>query len=124
MKEKRKMAILLITHDLATAKVIGGRTAVIYLGKLVELGTTRGLLSTPHHPYTELLLSATPRMKAKGQEKDFSGYTIEKSEHVSKGCVFWPRCAYATDVCKQTEPPLEPKTEGRYAACHNWLNRP
>jgi oligopeptide/dipeptide ABC transporter ATP-binding protein len=122
LRRKRKMAILLITHDLATAKVMGGRTAVVYLGRLFELGPTNGLLSTPHHPYTELLLSATPRMKGP-QREVVTTSTIEKSERLESGCVFRPRCGYATEVCKSLEPPLEQKTEGRYAACHNWLNR-
>jgi oligopeptide/dipeptide ABC transporter ATP-binding protein len=122
LRDERKMSILLITHDLATAKVMGGRTAVMYLGRLVELGPTSDILSEPHHPYAELLLSATPRMKDRDSGEEIT--TIEKSERVSKGCVFRPRCKYATGVCAEVEPPLEVKTESHLAACHNWIGRP
>jgi oligopeptide/dipeptide ABC transporter ATP-binding protein len=121
LMNEHKMSILLITHDLATAKVMGGRTAVMYLGKLVELGPTADILSEPHHPYSELLLSASPRMRADELAGEVT--TIEKSEKVTKGCVFRPRCKYATSVCAETEPPLESKSEDHLAACHNWINR-
>jgi peptide/nickel transport system ATP-binding protein len=120
LMNEHKMSILLITHDLATAKVMGGRTAVMYLGKLVEFGPTSDILSEPHHPYAELLMEASPRMKDVATEEMT---TIEKSEKVTKGCVYRPRCKYATGVCAETEPPLEVKTEDHLAACHNWINR-
>lgn len=122
LRTERKMSILLITHDLAAAKVMGGRTAVMYLGKLVELGPSSDILSEPHHPYAELLLSATPRMADTGPASEVT--TIEKSERVPKGCVFRPRCKYATGICAETEPPLDAKTRSHFAACHNWINRP
>jgi oligopeptide/dipeptide ABC transporter ATP-binding protein len=122
LRTERKMSILLITHDLATAKAMGGRTAVMYLGRLVELGPTDLILAEPHHPYAELLLSATPRMR---EEEGLSELTtIEKSERVKAGCVFRPRCKYATSICEEVDPPLEEKTRDHLAACHNWLNRP
>jgi oligopeptide transport system ATP-binding protein len=123
LQSERNMAILLITHDLATAKVMGGRTAVMYLGKVVEIGPTGDILSRPHHPYSELLLAATPRMNPiETPEEEVT--TIEKSERVMKGCVFRPRCKYATGICADIEPKLEEKTTSHLAACHNWLNRP
>ena len=122
LRNEHKMSIILITHDLATAKVVGGRTAVMYLGKLVELGPTSDILSEPHHPYAELLMATSPRMRADDSVKEVT--TIEKSEKVTKGCVFRPRCKYATGICAESEPPLEVKTEAHLAACHNWINRP
>jgi len=123
LRTERQMSIILITHDLATAKVMGGRTAVMYLGRLVELGPTSEILSEPHHPYSELLLAATPRMKDKtAAEEEVT--TIERSERVTRGCVFRPRCKYATGICAEAEPPLEVKTESHMAACHNWIGRP
>ena len=121
LMNEHKMSILLITHDLATAKVMGGRTAVMYLGKLVELGPTADILSEPHHPYAELLLESSPRMKDDASAGEIAA--IEKSEKVAKGCVFRPRCKYATGICAETEPPLEAKSEEHLAACHNWINR-
>jgi oligopeptide/dipeptide ABC transporter ATP-binding protein len=123
LRKRRNMALLLITHDLASAKVMGGNTAVMYLGRIVEYGPTSTILSRPQHPYTELLLASTPRMNAL-YATDETMSTIEKSQRVSKGCVFRPRCPYATQVCAEVEPPLETKTGGHPTACHNWLNRP
>lgn len=121
LKNEHKMSILLITHDLATAKVMGGRTAVMYLGKVVELGPTMDLLTEPHHPYAELLLASSPRMMGDLPAGEVT--TIEKSEKITKGCVFRPRCKYATSICADKEPTLELKTEEHFAACHNWINR-
>ena len=121
LRDEHKMSIILITHYLATAKVLGGRTAVMYLGKLVELGPTSDILSEPHHPYAELLLETSPRMKEEEIADEVT--TIEKSEKVTKGCAFRPRCKYATSVCAEAVPPLEPKTQDHLAACYNWINR-
>jgi peptide/nickel transport system ATP-binding protein len=123
LRKRRNMALLLITHDLASAKVMGGNTAVMYLGRIVEYGPTSAILSRPQHPYTELLLASTPRMNVP-YATDETMSTIEKSQRISQGCVFRPRCPYATQMCAEAEPPLEVKTAGRLTACHNWLNRP
>jgi peptide/nickel transport system ATP-binding protein len=128
LQERRKIAVLMITHDLATSKVMGGRTAVMYLGKLVEIGPTLELLATPHHPYTELLISAAPRMNFESEDalgniaKPFST-TIEESEKLQGGCVFRNRCPYATQICSDEEPELLEKSNNRFTACHNWINK-
>lgn len=125
LQETRKIAILMITHDLATSKVMGGRTAVMYLGKLFEIAPTSELLIKPRHPYTELLINAAPKMNFKSETTELYGATIEKSEGVTGGCIFRNRCMYATSICEEVEPPLERKTpESRSVACHNWLNKP
>jgi len=124
LQAKRNLSILMITHDLATSRVMGGRTAVMYLGKMFEIGDTEGVLTSPHHPYTELLISAAPRTRFVDQvSQEPQGSTIEKSERLVGGCVFRNRCKYATQVCTDVEPPLEPKSANRAVACHNWLNR-
>ena len=123
LQERRKIAILMITHDLATSKVMGGRTAVLYLGKLMEIAPTEEILKGPHHPYTELLIAAAPRMNFRAGTTELFGSTIEKSEGVTGGCVFRDRCKYATQICTDQEPLLEEKSKFRSVACHNWLNR-
>jgi peptide/nickel transport system ATP-binding protein len=123
LQASRNIAILMITHDLATSRVMGGRTAVMYLGKLFEIGSTSELLQAPYHPYTELLISAAPKTDFVSQSRvDSFGQSIEKGGRVTQGCVFRPRCKYATQVCAEVEPPLEPKSQTHEAACHNWLN--
>lgn len=122
LRKRRNMALLLITHDLASAKVMGGNTAVMYFGRIVEYGPTGAILSRPQHPYTELLLASTPRMNTPYATDEIMS-TIEKSQKVTRGCVFRPRCPYATQICTEVEPPLEMKTRSHLAACHNWIGR-
>jgi peptide/nickel transport system ATP-binding protein len=128
LRAKRNLTLLLITHDLASAKIMSDRTAVMYSGKLVEIGPTSSILSRPHHPYSELILSATPRLTETLQRAEdalaaasyLSG--IDEKESKSQGCVFAPRCRYATKICELSEPQLEEKSRSHLAACHNALN--
>ncbi len=122
IQSKRGIAILMITHDLATSRVMGGRTTVMYLGKMFELGPTEQVLTSPLHPYTELLIMAAPKADfAHEAAVELYGSTIEKSERLIGGCVFRSRCKYATQICSEVEPPLTPKSCDRSVACHNSL---
>ncbi|MHB8566163.1 MAG: oligopeptide/dipeptide ABC transporter ATP-binding protein [Nitrososphaerales archaeon] len=122
LKERRNLTVLLITHDLASAKLVSNRTAVLYRGRLVELGRTLDILSRPQHPYTELILQATPDVE--GDIPSFGNLGgIEESEVVKQGCIFRPRCKYATQVCSEVDPPLIERSMGRLVACHNALNQ-
>lgn len=122
IQSKRGISILMITHDLATSKVMRGRTAVMYLGKMFEKGPTDFVLSAPLHPYTELLIMAAPKADfAREGAKELFGSTIEKSEKLVGGCMFRSRCRYATQICTDTEPKLTERSEDHFAACHNWL---
>ncbi len=131
LKRKRNLTILLITHDLASAKMMSKRIIVMYRGKIVEAGETDALLSSPYHPYVELILQATPRLirssEVRGNapqlapiEGSSSHYSSTRSSSAA-GCIFRPRCKYATEVCEKVEPPLEEKSKSHYAACHNPL---
>jgi peptide/nickel transport system ATP-binding protein len=125
LQKNRKLSILLITHDLASAKVMSQRTLVMYLGKLVEFGPTRDIMTAPHHPYVELILESTPKLDkrtASNQSKPRQLTWIEQSEKVRRGCVFRPRCSYATEICENAEPELVERSEGDYATCHNPRN--
>ncbi|HZW57915.1 MAG TPA: ABC transporter ATP-binding protein [Nitrososphaerales archaeon] len=122
LKLRHKLTVLLITHDLATAKTMGGRMAVMYLGKFVETGSTASVLSKPHHPYSELILSAAPKRRS-GEVPAYDELEIsEQSEPPAVGCPFLPRCKYSTSVCKEVTPQLEEKSSSHYAACHNPRN--
>jgi len=124
LQSKRKLSILLVTHDLASARVMSQRILVMYLGRLVEVGATESVMSRPHHPYVELILQSTPRLK-RNSEVQTDGHafsSIEQSEEVTKGCAFQPRCRYSTSVCQTVEPELTEKSSGHSAACHNPLN--
>jgi peptide/nickel transport system ATP-binding protein len=127
IKEKRGLTVVMITHDLASAKVLSDRTAVMYLGKLVELGPTERILFRSHHPYTELILKSTPRLLVRERLEPTKAMeqvakAVDNVEGIEKGCVFRPKCAYATSICSEVEPPLLEKSLEHLAACHNALN--
>jgi peptide/nickel transport system ATP-binding protein len=117
----RKLSILLITHDLATAKILGGRIHVMYLGRIVEEGRSDEVLSIPHHPYVELILESTPRLKHTFfAEKPVT--TLEESSRITSGCVFRTRCKYSTSICAEVDPRLAEVSPSQFVACHNPLN--
>ena len=114
------VAYLYITHDLAVARYMCDRIAVMYLGKVVEIGQTEQLLANPLHPYTQALLSAVPvpdpalpppEVRIKGG--------IGKAVDPAPECRFVDRCPQAADICRTIpHPPLEDKGGGRLVSCH------
>jgi oligopeptide/dipeptide ABC transporter ATP-binding protein len=126
LKARRNLTVVMITHDLHSAQIVSQRTLVMYLGKLVEAGSTESILTRPLHPYVELILESAPKLEqAKVSSSVFkddrSISWIEESDDVTKGCVFRPRCKYAMSICSEEEPALEEKKESHYAACFNPL---
>ena len=114
------VSYLYITHDLAVARYMCDRIAVMYLGKIVELGDTEEVLSNPLHPYTRALLSAVPVPDPTYRKPpvEIKG-GITKAINPPTECRFIERCPWATDVCHSTEhPPLEDKGGGHFVACH------
>jgi len=118
------IAFVYITHDLATARYIAqqGRIAVMYLGKLVELGDVNKVIEEPKHPYLQALLSAVPipdpviaRLEKKLPLKSLDMPSVMNPP---SGCRFNPRCIYATEICENKEPSLECYGE-ELVACHN-----
>ncbi|MGE0223493.1 MAG: ABC transporter ATP-binding protein [Acetobacteraceae bacterium] len=119
LQEQFGLAYVFISHDLAVVRHIAHRVAVMYLGRLVEVGETDALFSAPHHPYTQALLSAAPvpdperrrtRIVLKGD--------VPSPANVPPGCHFHPRCPIAQAVCKEQVPPLTDVGGGHRAACH------
>ena len=121
LKARKKLTVFMITHDMASARIIGGRIGVMYLGKLMELGDARTVLSAPLHPYVELMEAAIPRIHGGGRSLD-DVPPMDEKERLEKGCVFVPRCKYASSTCHEAEPILEAKTELHFAACHHPLD--
>jgi peptide/nickel transport system ATP-binding protein len=122
LKAKHNLTVLMITHDLASAKVTSDRTVVMYRGRVSEVGPTAAVLSKPIHPYTELILDSTPDIEKGGVRPEETAPGSEVQVITVGGCNFEPRCKYATDVCRMVRPPLEQKSALHYAACHNPLN--
>jgi peptide/nickel transport system ATP-binding protein len=120
LKEEFHLTYLFITHDLATCKYICNRVAIMYLGKIVEIGPYRDVFGDPMHPYTKALLSAVPIPDPKFRRLE----PIPKDEipdaiNPPLGCHFHPRCRYKLPHCSEAEPPLKDYSSGHFAAC--WL---
>lgn len=116
------LSYLFITHDLSVAKYMGRRMAVMYLGKIFEIGPTAEIMSKPLHPYTRMLLDATPKIGPKSVGKMGARGEIPSSIDIPPGCRFHPRCPYATDACRSEMPPLRNLTGAHSVACH-WAEK-
>ena len=119
LKDDFDLTYVFITHDLATAKYICHRIAIMYLGKIVELGTLQQVYKNPSHPYTQALLAAVPVPDPRARRT----YPIPKGEIPDPvapppGCRFHPRCPQATETCSIEEPELVAVEEGHLVACH------
>lgn len=118
--EKYKLSFLYITHDLALARHICDRIAVMYLGKIVEQGTSDDVIGEPLHPYTQALIAAVPvpDPESKRIEVQVKG-EIPSAVNPPSGCRFHTRCpVYIGDICRTKEPPLVDVGKGRCVACH------
>ncbi len=118
-QRKYNQAVIFITHDLAIARLISDRIAVMYLGKIVEIGPAAKIFSEPMHPYTAALLTAIPTIdnyKPK-TEVTLKGEIPDPSK-IPKGCRLHPRCPYATEKCIQHEPELVEYSKEHFVACH------
>jgi peptide/nickel transport system ATP-binding protein len=121
LKEEFDLTYLFITHDLATAKYICDRIAVMYLGKIVEMGTLQQVYSDPQHPYTQALLAAVPVPDPKARRTaPMPRGEIPSPITPPPGCRFHPRCPIAKEICAQEIPQLEPIAgqAEHLAACH------
>ena len=119
LQERLAVSYLYITHDLAVARYMASRVAVMYLGAIVEEGPTEELLVSAGHPYTRLLIAAVPEHRAKSRRARVRVKGDAASETgVAAGCRFSPRCPMAQEVCRQVEPPKVQLGRNRWAACH------
>ena len=114
-----KMSIILITHDLSVIAHFCHRVLVMYAGKIVESAPVEQLFSSPKHPYTKRLLASLPRLNRNPRDALQPIHGSPPSlTHTLSGCSFCTRCTHAMKICKQIEPPLLPKSEDHYFACH------
>jgi peptide/nickel transport system ATP-binding protein len=118
LKREFNLTYLFITHDLATAKYLCDRIAIMYLGRIVEIGTKDQVFRTPHHPYTKALLQAVPVPDPKERRKDaLPRGEIPSAVNPPPGCHFHPRCPFAIDPCRSGRPPLRELSPGHFSAC-------
>ena len=113
------VSFLFISHDLGVVRYISDRIAVLYLGRLMELGSAEVVFGGPHHPYTEALLSAVPTVDGGGRERIRLEGDIPSAASPPAGCVFHTRCPRKLGaVCEETEPPLLDAEDGHLMRCH------
>jgi peptide/nickel transport system ATP-binding protein len=122
LQERHGLTYVFIAHDLSVVRQISDRVAVMYLGKLVEIGPTEALVNKPLHPYTAALLSAVPVPEITGRDtrrRIVLEGDVPSPVNPPTGCRFHPRCPYATERCRTEEPQLvDHGLSGRAAACH------
>jgi len=117
LQKKYDITFIYITHDLATARFFGKRIAILYLGKIVEMGPIEDVLFHPKHPYTQALIDAISEPDPKNLHREKKIRINEPLDiDVYKGCRFRARCQYAIEECKE-EPPLEKLDDTRKVAC-------
>jgi peptide/nickel transport system ATP-binding protein len=120
LRDKEKLAILYVTHDIASARYLADTIVVMYAGQLVESASSVSLTDSPAHPYTQLLLAAAPDPdRTEPPHIEDRGAPPSLSAPPS-GCRFHPRCPFAMDICKRQVPPSITVSPGHTAAC--WLH--
>ena len=121
LKEQHGIGFLYITHDVATARYFAERTAVMYVGHMVEWGDSDSVTQNPQHPYTQLLIAAVPE-PGEHKERDLSRYQhkadIPQWQPDSQGCPFAERCPHVLAECRQTLPAAREVAPGHFVRCH------
>jgi peptide/nickel transport system ATP-binding protein len=121
LRDRFDLAVLYITHDIASARYFANETLVMYAGEIVERGPSEDLSQSPAHPYTQLLLAAAPDPDRLGVPIDEllagSARAAGSTPTATAGCRFASRCPFADDHCRAESPPLQPIDEHRAAAC-------
>jgi peptide/nickel transport system ATP-binding protein len=119
LQAQSRVSYLFISHDLGVVRYVSDRIAVLYLGRLMELGPAEVVFAGPHHPYTEALLSAVPTIDGGGRERIKLAGEIPSAANPPSGCVFHTRCHRKVgEICELEEPPLVEVEGGHLMRCH------
>ena len=121
LQEEMELTYLFTAHDLSMVYHISDRIGVMYLGTLVEIGTSEEVFHEPRHPYTQALISAIPIADpeiGKSKKPTMIEGELPSPMNVPKGCRFCTRCPYAEEICREEAPGMREVTQGHMAACH------
>jgi oligopeptide/dipeptide ABC transporter ATP-binding protein len=128
LQAERDLTYVLISHDLAVVRYLADRVGVMYLGKLVEIGTGDEIYDSPAHPYTSGLLESVPvpdPVAERGKHKDAVRGELPSAANPPSGCRFRTRCPFAQQLCAEVEPQMQLFSLGGHrAACHFPLQKP
>lgn len=118
LRDRKAIAIMLITHDLGVVAEVCDRVAVLYAGRVVETGTTRMIFESPQHPYTQGLIGAIPQPEGRGKPLTAIPGIVPINPGAIVGCAFASRCSFAFDRCYEAQPPLLNFKPGHDSACY------
>ncbi|OWK22481.1 hypothetical protein AJ88_10170 [Mesorhizobium amorphae CCBAU 01583] len=119
LQSKEDVSYIFISHDLGVVRYLSDQIAVLYLGRIMELGPSEAVFSGPHHPYTEALLSAVPKLDQTETSRIRLDGEIPSATHPPPGCVFQTRCPRKIGaICETQEPPLAEAEPGHSIRCH------
>ncbi len=123
LQREYEVSYLFISHNVTVVRYMSDRIAVMYLGKIVEMGPAVDITRRPRHPYTSALISSVPKPnpKLRSEVVEIRGET-PSPVNIPSGCRYHPRCPYAKENCRRVEPPLVKIEDERYVACHYPLN--
>lgn len=121
LKKRFELTYIFISHDLSVVESVSDRVAVLYFGRLAEIGVSKNLFAAPRHPYTRLLLDSAPAPGRKTLASDDANSELPDPFNPPPGCAFAARCPHATDVCIRRHPPLEASESDpdHLAACYH-----
>ena len=120
LHRERGISFILITHDLGVVTELSEKIAVMYAGKIVEMGTAEEIFEKPLHPYTQALIRAVPRLTGDIHKLEYIPGSPPDLRRPPRGCRFHPRCPMRFEPCDKEEPPLEEVEKGHWVAC--WLH--
>jgi peptide/nickel transport system ATP-binding protein len=121
IQRQHDLTYIVISHDLSVVRFLADRIGVMYLGKLVEVGTGPDIFEAAKHPYTHMLLEAVPEPDPeveRSKERSAVRGELPSAIYPPSGCRFHTRCIYAQDICRTQEPPMQSFGGVHQAACH------
>ena len=116
-QEETGSCLILIGHDMGLMAQFVDKLAVMYAGRIVEMGPVAAMFRAPKHPYTRLLIESVPTFEQRGRFVGIPG-TAPSLAQLPPGCAFAPRCRSVMEVCRDVRPAVEPAGPGRVLACH------
>jgi len=117
LKEDYNLTFLLITHDMSVIEYLADRVAIMYLGEIIETGSTSQIFKTPKHPYTKALLSAVPRISGENSERIILKGDLPSPANLPKGCKFHTRCPHCMEICTKKCPERTYMDAEHYVRC-------